>query len=196
MRHDPYHAEEQGDDQKRIVLESFQRKGPNQVRPEPFESPSPRPPGGGICHQGGWKHGIQHGLAGDTVKAFFRKTRENEGRIGRLGEDLSRITSYNVCYTKLLRSISIHPEETLSLRILRKGQAETVSIKPDLDKKTGSGKIGIYPYIPLIVGSVKGGSAAQTADLREGDRITAVNGVPVEHFLEFDRALASRNNFV
>ncbi len=95
-------------------------------------------------------------------------------------------------YSDIQQSISIHPEETLSLRILRKGQAETVSIKPDLDKKTGSGKIGIYPYIPLIVGSVKGGSAAQTADLREGDRITAVNGVPVEHFLEFDRALASR----
>ena len=74
----------------------------------------------------------------------------------------------------------------------RDGTTFTTRITPNLDKKQGTGKIGIYPYIPLVIGSVKSGSAAETAGLKKGDVIMAVNGLPVNQYLQFEAQLKSK----
>lgn len=92
-------------------------------------------------------------------------------------------------YTDIQQVIATHPQETLALEYERNGQIFSSTIKPILDKKTGAGKIGVYPYIPLVIGEVKNGSAAESTGLKAGDIITAVNGIPVTHYLQFSAML-------
>ena len=75
--------------------------------------------------------------------------------------------------------------EKLKIEYERDGDIRAAEMTASLDKKTGLGKIGAYPFIPLAVGSVKEGSSAETAGIRAGDEIIAVNGAPVANQLEF-----------
>jgi regulator of sigma E protease len=95
-------------------------------------------------------------------------------------------------FSDIQEIIATNPEKPLALEYEREGSVISTSIVPRLDKKTGAGRIGIYPYIPLVVSSVNRGSAAETAGIRPGDEITAVNGVPVAHYLQFTHALKDR----
>ncbi len=92
-------------------------------------------------------------------------------------------------YSDIQQYVSIRPEEPVAATIERDGRVFEATLTPDLDKKTGSGKIGIYPFIPLIIQSLTPGSAADTAGLRPGDRVIQVNGVSVSHYFEFEKTL-------
>ena len=95
-------------------------------------------------------------------------------------------------FTDLQQYISVHPQENLELTYERNGTIQHTRITPELDKKTGAGKIGVYPYIPLNIQVVQSGSAAETIGLRKGDRILSLNGKPVAHYLQFETELADR----
>ena len=95
-------------------------------------------------------------------------------------------------YTDIQQFIATHPGETLTLAYERNGQVVSTAITPVLDKKTGAGKIGVYPYIPLVIGAVKPGSAAESTGLKAGDMIKAVNGFPVSHYLQFSSRLDTK----
>jgi regulator of sigma E protease len=60
----------------------------------------------------------------------------------------------------------------------------------------GDGKVlGVEPYmppLPPVIGRLEPGSVAEKAGLRPGDRILAVNGVPVAQWQEFSRLVRSR----
>lgn len=93
-------------------------------------------------------------------------------------------------YSDIQQYVSVRPEEPIAVeyeRVTDGGMAErrTATIVPTLDKKSGAGRIGIYAYIPLVVGSVAKGSAAESARIEPGDEIVAVNGTPVAHYMQF-----------
>ena len=46
-----------------------------------------------------------------------------------------------------------------------------------------------YPYIPAIIGEIKPGSAAESMDLRPGDRILQVNDVQIGDFSQLQREI-------
>jgi regulator of sigma E protease len=58
----------------------------------------------------------------------------------------------------------------------REGKTLDLLVSPELDKSTGTGKIGVYFWTDPVVSAVAGGSSAAIAGIREGDRILRVNG--------------------
>lgn len=80
--------------------------------------------------------------------------------------------------------VTVRAERSVPVVYERGGELFETEITPLLDKKTGAGKIGVHPFIPLTVGSVKRGSSAETAGIRAGDTIIAVDGTEVSNYLE------------
>jgi regulator of sigma E protease len=79
-------------------------------------------------------------------------------------------------YHDIQENIAVHPEKPLNVKVERDGAIQELTVRPDLDKSTGAGKIGVYFWTDPIVASVEPGSPAGIADIRPGDRILTVNG--------------------
>lgn len=92
-------------------------------------------------------------------------------------------------YMDIQQYISIRPQETIQMTYDHDGQTYSTTITPLLDKKTGVGKIEVYPYVPLVIGKITEGSAADTTGLLPDDVVMKVNGIPVSHFLQFSELL-------
>ena len=75
-------------------------------------------------------------------------------------------------FADIQQIIALHPEESLTMLIERGGEQLSMTIRPDLNKKTGAGQVGIYRYVPLEVASVRKDSAADLAGIKAGDRLT------------------------
>lgn len=95
-------------------------------------------------------------------------------------------------YTDIQQFIGTHPQDNITISYERSGNVRTTAITPLLDKKTGVGRIGVYPYIPLAVDSVITGSAAETTGIKPGDIITEVNGRPVSHYWQLSKFLETK----
>jgi regulator of sigma E protease len=95
-------------------------------------------------------------------------------------------------YGDLQQYVSMRPDERIEVEYERGTERMKTSIVPALDKKSGAGRIGVFAYVPLVVGSVSKGSAAESAGIKAGDVIAAVNGVPVAHYMQFASLLAGK----
>jgi regulator of sigma E protease len=80
----------------------------------------------------------------------------------------------------------------VDMKVLRDGAVIAINVVPKLDKETGRGLIGIYPWVDPVVGEVIPGEAADLAGLREGDKIISVDGKQVSHHIDFYRALEGK----
>jgi len=95
-------------------------------------------------------------------------------------------TSY---FHEVQKNIVINPDKLLPVMVERQGKITTLQVKPSLDKSTGAGKIGIYPWVdPVVAGLVPDGNAA-AAGLLPGDRITRINGETITHTIDIMKAL-------
>jgi regulator of sigma E protease len=95
-------------------------------------------------------------------------------------------TSY---YHEVQENIAINPEKLLPVIVDREGEKTTLFVRPNLDKSTGMGRIGVYFWIDTVIDDIVPGSDAAIAGLLPGDRITAVNGTPVVNTIDFMKAL-------
>ncbi|HNY20821.1 MAG TPA: RIP metalloprotease RseP [Treponemataceae bacterium] len=95
-------------------------------------------------------------------------------------------------FADIRQYVATRPGESIELVIDRAGKSLNASITPELDKKTGAGRIGIYPYVPTIIGKVAPGSAAESAKLMVGDVITSVDSKPIVTSYQFATALDSK----
>jgi regulator of sigma E protease len=71
----------------------------------------------------------------------------------------------------------------------RDGQSLKVEVPDDLIEKLSDKKnaaLFIEPRLPFAVGKISKGSEADKIGLKEGDKITALNGQPVPYFNEFE----------
>ena len=101
-----------------------------------------------------------------------------------LGDRIVQINEEPVhTFADIQRCVTVHPDETLTLTLERNGQRIIEYIRPALNKKNGTGQIGIYYYIPLDVAAVKKDSAAALAGIQPEDHIAAINGQPIEHLV-------------
>ncbi|MDR3343404.1 MAG: RIP metalloprotease RseP [Treponema sp.] len=79
-------------------------------------------------------------------------------------------------YHDIQENIAVNPERDLSLKVERDGAVKELTVRPELDKSSGAGKIGVYFWTEPVVSTVAAGSPADIAGIKAGDRILRING--------------------
>ena len=92
-------------------------------------------------------------------------------------------------FQDLREAIATKAQEPLELTVDRSGEILKLTITPKLDKSTGAGQVGIYPWIDPVVGNIKEGSSAYIAGLKSGDTILSANGEKVTQYMDFVKVL-------
>jgi regulator of sigma E protease len=95
-------------------------------------------------------------------------------------------------YHDIQELIATNPEKTLPLQALRDGEVVDLTVRPNLDKSSGAGKIGVYFWSEPVIAAVAGGSPADIAGLRDGDRIVRINGEDFPYTVALFRVLRDR----
>ena len=92
-------------------------------------------------------------------------------------------------FQDLREAIATKAQEKLDMTVDRNGEIIKLAITPKLDKSTGAGQVGIYPWIDPVVGNIKEGSSAYIAGLKTGDTIVSANGEKVTQYMDFVKVL-------
>ncbi|MDR0457019.1 MAG: RIP metalloprotease RseP [Treponema sp.] len=96
-------------------------------------------------------------------------------------------------YHEVQENIAVNPDRLLPVTVDRQGETITLYVKPNLDKSTGAGKIGVYFWSdPVVAALVPDGDAA-TAGLVPGDRIIRANGETVTNTIDLMKALKANS---
>ncbi len=95
-------------------------------------------------------------------------------------------------FQDLVEVVSTNPGKKLDFVVKRDGKVLTIPVMPELDKNTGSGRIGVYSWINPVVEKVLPGKGASLAGIRAGDIIVGVNGRRVENTLDIFKALKDK----
>ena len=88
-------------------------------------------------------------------------------------------------FDQLQKEVSLNPEETIELTIERDGSVRALAIIPELNLQSGSGYIGIYPWIEPVVRELTETSFFRKQGVLPGDRIQKVNGIVINHAVQF-----------
>ncbi len=94
-------------------------------------------------------------------------------------------------FSDLQQIISAQPEISLEITAVRDGNVLSITAVPRINRSTGTGYLGVGPYIEPVISHVQPDGSAASAGLKPGDRITAVDSTPVNHSIELYRAFAS-----
>ncbi|PKL07478.1 MAG: RIP metalloprotease RseP [Spirochaetae bacterium HGW-Spirochaetae-7] len=96
-----------------------------------------------------------------------------------------RITSINgkqvSVFSEIQEAVSLSAKRLTTIGIDRSGTRIESSLRPEMNKDTGAGRIGVYPWIEPVIGIVDPAGPAALAGLRAGDRILSVAGQPIVH---------------
>jgi regulator of sigma E protease len=104
----------------------------------------------------------------------------------RIVEVNGKKTSY---YHEVQENIAVNPDKVLPVTVDRQGESISLFVKPELDKSTGAGRIGVYFWTDPVIADIVPGSDAAAAGLMPGDLITAVNGQPVFNTIDILKAM-------
>ena len=119
----------------------------------------------------------QIGLVADDGRAKKAGIRPGDQIIAIDGK---RIRTWEDLNTKILT----HPEQELQIEIIRDGQKQTLTIRPELVEERGIGQIGqikVSSGQEVLVHRVADGSRGATAGIQPGDFIETINGEPIYH---------------
>ena len=94
------------------------------------------------------------------------------------GEKVSR-------YNQIQEHVILSSNDSLSFIIERKGESKEINITPGLNRETGTGFIGVYPFIPALIKE----SPLPYDFLKAGDLILSLNGQNVECSMDFFQIL-------
>lgn len=82
-------------------------------------------------------------------------------------------------------AVALNPDQRLPFIVDRDGEEITLDITIGRTEREAMGRVGILPYVPRMrVGDVRPGGPAETAGLRDGDYLLAVDGLDVGLHLE------------
>jgi regulator of sigma E protease len=92
-------------------------------------------------------------------------------------------------FSDLQDNILRAPDRPLRFHVNREGTELYLVVTPALDKDSGAGRIGVYPWIEPVVESVDPKGGAAKAGLAPGDRILTLNGRAIRHEIELQALL-------
>jgi len=95
-------------------------------------------------------------------------------------------------FQELLEIVASSPEADLAFTVQRGGARRSFLLRTQLDRSSGSGRIGVYSWRDLVVDKVAPGGAAVLAGLLPGDRIVSVAGAPTQHLIDLMQSLRDR----
>jgi regulator of sigma E protease len=104
----------------------------------------------------------------------------------RIVEVNGRKTNY---FHEVQENIAINPEKLLPVTVDRQGEIVNLFVRPDLDKSTGAGRIGVYFWSDPVVADIVPDGDAAIAGLAPGDRIIRVNGGEIVNTIDMMGAL-------
>ncbi len=94
-------------------------------------------------------------------------------------------------YNQIADALAIAARENLTLLIERNQSHLELHLTPELDKDTGAGKAGIYPWISPILGAVENESKADIAGMKAGDIISDINGIEIQNSIDISRLMST-----
>ena len=92
-------------------------------------------------------------------------------------------------FREIMLEVMPAADKQMTFKIERNGKVFEKKMTPKLNPKTGSGLIGIYPFVKLQIEDVAPRGVANTAGLKKGDVITSINGKNVNNTVELQEAL-------
>ncbi len=92
-------------------------------------------------------------------------------------------------FSGIQEAVSLSARRNTEIILDRDGQRMAVRIVPELDKGTGAGRVGVYPWIEPVVGDVSPDGAAALAGLKKGDSVTAIDHLTVDNSLAIHKYL-------
>ena len=113
------------------------------------------------------------------------------------GDRIVKVGGKEVLHFQELRErIAVNPEEKLTISIERDNKILNLDIIPTLNKSTGAGKIGVYPWIDPVIGNVTEGSSADIAGFKTGDVIYEAENKTIKNQMDFYSLLKDKPNTV
>jgi len=95
-------------------------------------------------------------------------------------------------FSEIQESIALSARRPTDMVVNRDGTNVGIRIIPELDKDSGAGRIGIYPWIEPVVATVDPAGAAAFAGIQPLDTIIAIDGIPVDSTMAIVGYLSSR----
>jgi len=95
-------------------------------------------------------------------------------------------------FHEVRENIAVNPERLLPVVVDRDGVIINLSVRPDLDRNTGAGIIGVLPWTDTVVAGIVPDSDAAIAGLMPGDRIVRMNDRAVINTVDIRRVLDER----
>ncbi len=94
-------------------------------------------------------------------------------------------------YTDIQQIVARNALTQMAVVVSRSGVNYELLLTPALETDSGSGYIGVYPWVDPVVDQVQEGSPAAVGGVMPGDRITSVSGIPIDHTLDIGRVLST-----
>jgi len=123
---------------------------------------------------------------------FYEKEINTSAKMAGLeiGDTILEIEGKQVkTFRDIMQAVIASADIPLKFKIERNGEVLEKIITPILNKKTGAGLIGVYPYTPLKVENVASNSILQNAGLAKGDVIIKIDGNEVAHTIALQKEL-------
>jgi regulator of sigma E protease len=88
-------------------------------------------------------------------------------------------------WTKALTLIAVNPDTDVTVNIERQGEKKTMTLRPELATELKIGTSGLVPDMPAEIGKLKTGFPAEQAGVMVNDKIIAVDGKTIYHWIQF-----------
>ena len=95
-------------------------------------------------------------------------------------------------FHEVQENIAVNPEKERAITVERGGKTITLFVRPEMDKSSGAGRIGVYFWTDPVIEAVAPDSDAAIAGLLPGDRLLRINGETLVHSIDFIKAVESQ----